>query len=50
MPSPRFELWTLTSYTVLMLSATDLKSMKQSSSTSKSKNMKKFSFQFSSWE
>jgi len=50
MPSPRLELQALASYTVLMLSTTELKSMKQSSGISQSKNMKEFSFQFSSWE
>jgi len=46
MPSLRLELQTLASYTVLMLSTTDLKSMKQSSGISQSKNMKEFSFVF----
>jgi len=50
MSSPRLELRTLSSYTVLMLSITDLKSTKQSSGISQSKIMKEFSFQFSSWE
>jgi len=50
MPSLRIELRTLASYTVLMLSTTDLKTMKQSSGISQSKIMKEFSFQFSSWE
>jgi len=50
MPSLRLELQTLASYTVLMLSTTDLKSMKQSSGISQSKNIQEFSFQFSSWE
>ena len=46
MPSPRLELRTLVSYTVLMLSTTDLMDMNQSSGISQSKNMKEFSFVF----